>query len=42
MFNALRYIKALESVGVRRDQAEVQVQFVMDAIEVEVATKSTS
>ena len=40
MFNALRYIKVLESVGFGREQAEAQVQLVMAAIEEEVASKS--
>lgn len=39
MFNAFKYIKKLEAVGFRRDQAEVQVQLVLDSIEEEVATK---
>lgn len=39
MFNALKYIKGLEAVGFRRDQAEAQVQLVIDAIEEDVATK---
>lgn len=40
MFNALKYIKSLEAVGFVREQAEAQVQLVLDAIEEEVATKS--
>ena len=40
MFNALKYTHQLEAVGFRREQAEVQVQFVLDAIETEVATKT--
>lgn len=39
MFNALEYIRNLEAVGVRRDQAEVHVQLVLDAIGEELATK---
>lgn len=40
MFNALKYIKNLEAVGFRREQAEAQVQLVLEAIEDEVATRS--
>lgn len=40
MFNALKYIKNLESVGVPRDQAEAQVQLVIDTFQENVATKS--
>lgn len=40
MFNALKYIKKLEAVGFPREQAEVQVQLVLDSIGQEVATKS--
>lgn len=40
MFNALKYIRALEGVGVPRDQAEAQVQLVMDTFQENVATKS--
>ena len=39
MFNALKYIKALEAAGVGREQAEAQVQLVFAAIEDEVASK---
>ena len=39
MFNALRYIKNLEETGIPRQQAEAQVQLVIDAIEEEVVTK---
>lgn len=39
MFNALEYIRNLEAVGVGRDQAEVHVQLVLDAIGEELATK---
>lgn len=40
VFNALKYIKNLEAVGVPREQAEAQVQLVIAAIEDEVASKS--
>jgi len=40
VFNALRYIKNLEATGIPRNQAEAQVQLVLDAIEGEVATKT--
>jgi hypothetical protein len=40
MFNALKYIKSLEAVGFRREQAEAQIQLVFDAIEEDVATKA--
>jgi hypothetical protein len=40
MFNALKYTHRLEAVGIPREQAEAQVQLVLDAIETEVATKS--
>ena len=40
MFNALKYIRSLESVGFKREQAEVQVQLVMDTYEENVATKT--
>lgn len=40
MFNALKYIKRLEAVGVPRKQAEAHVQLYMDSIDVEIATKS--
>jgi hypothetical protein len=40
MFNALKYTHQLEAVGIPREQAEAQVQLVLDAIETEVATKS--
>ena len=40
MFNALKYIRNLEAVGIRREQAEAQVQLVLDAIGDEVATKT--
>lgn len=38
MFNALKY--NLETVGSQRNQAEAQVQLVMDAINEDPATKS--
>ena len=40
MFNALKYIKNLEDVGFRRDQAEAQVQILIDAVEGELVRKS--
>lgn len=40
MFNALKYTRNLEAVGIPREQAEAQVQLVLDAIDVEVATKT--
>lgn len=40
MFNALKYIRTLESVGFKREQAEAQVQLVMDTYEENVATKA--
>lgn len=40
MFDALRYIKSLEEVGFRRDQAEAQVQLVMDCFKDNIATKT--
>ncbi len=39
MFNALKYIKNLEDVGFRRDQAEAQVQILIDAVEGELVRK---
>ncbi len=39
MFNALKYIKKLEEVGFPREQAEAQLQIVIDVIEGELATK---
>lgn len=40
MFNALKYIKQLEGVGVPREQAETHVQLVMDCFQDNVATKA--
>jgi hypothetical protein len=40
MFNALKYIKNLENVGFPREQAEAQVQLVIDSFQENVATKS--
>lgn len=40
MFNALKYIKSLEGVGFPREQAEAQVQLVMDTFQENVATKT--
>lgn len=39
MFNALKYIRALEGVGFPREQAEAQVQLVIDSFQENVATK---
>ena len=39
MSNAMKYIKALEAAGFNRNQAEAQVQMVLDAIEGDLATK---
>lgn len=40
MFNALKYIRKLEAVGISRDQAEAYVEVAMGTIEDGVATKS--
>jgi hypothetical protein len=40
MFNALKYIKALQDVGFPREQAEAQVQLVIDSFQENMATKS--
>ena len=40
MSNAMKYIKDLEAAGFARNQAEAQVQMVLDAIEGDLATKS--
>lgn len=40
MSNPMKYIKDLESVGFERNQAEAQVQMVLDAIEGDLVTKS--
>lgn len=39
MFNALRYIRKLEEVGFPREQAEAQLQIVIDVIEGELVNK---
>lgn len=39
MVNALKYIKNLEEAGFSRDQAEAQVQVLIDATEGELVTK---
>jgi hypothetical protein len=39
MFNAMKYIKALEAAGIAREQAEAHVQLVIDAMEGELVTK---
>lgn len=40
MANPMRYIKELEAVGFQRNQAEAQVQMVLDAIEGDLVTKN--
>lgn len=40
MSNPMKYIKDLEAVGFERQQAEAQVQMVLDAIEGDLVTKS--
>lgn len=40
MFNALKYIKALEGVGFPREQAEAQVQLIIDSFNENVATRA--
>lgn len=40
MSNPMKYIKALEAVGFARNQAEAQVQMVLDALEGELVTKA--
>ena len=40
MSNPMRYIKDLEAAGFQRNQAEAQVQMVLDAIEGDLVTKS--
>lgn len=40
MFNAMKYIRDLEAAGFERNQAEAQVQMVLDAIEGEMVTKN--
>jgi hypothetical protein len=39
MSNAMKYIRDLEAAGFKREQAEAQVQMVLDAIEEDLATK---
>lgn len=39
MFDTLKYSKALEAVGVSRQQAEVHVQIMSEILEGELATK---
>lgn len=39
MSNAMKYIRDLEAVGFGRDQAEAQVQMVLDALEGDLVTK---
>jgi len=40
MSNPMKYIKDLEAVGFERNQAEAQVQMVLDAIEGDLVTKN--
>ena len=40
MSNPMKYIKDLEAVGFERNQAEAQVQMVLDAIEGDLVTKA--
>jgi hypothetical protein len=40
MSNAMKYIKDLEAAGFERNQAEAQVQMVLDAIEGDLVTKA--
>jgi hypothetical protein len=40
MFNALKYIKTLEGVGFPREQAEAQVQLIIDSFQENVASRA--
>ena len=40
MSNPMKYIKDLEAAGFQRNQAEAQVQMVLDAIEGDLVSKS--
>jgi hypothetical protein len=40
MSNPMRYINDLEAAGFQRNQAEAQVQMVLDAVEGDLVTKS--
>jgi len=40
MSNAMKYIRDLEAAGFQRNQAEAQVQMVLDALEGDLVTKS--
>jgi hypothetical protein len=40
MFNAMTYIHKLEAEGIPRNQAEAQVQLVLDAVDGELVTKT--
>lgn len=40
MANPMKYIKELEAAGFNRDQAEAQVQMVLDALEGDLVTKA--
>lgn len=39
-FNALKYTKKLEGVGIAREQAEAHVQVIAEIVEDDVATKN--
>lgn len=39
MFNALKYTKQLEEVGLTREQAETHVQIMIEIMELNLATK---
>jgi hypothetical protein len=39
MFNAIRYTKKLEEVGISREQAEAHIQIFSEIVEGELATK---
>ena len=40
MFDTLRYSKALEAVGVSRDQAEAHIKIIAEIVEGDLATKA--
>lgn len=39
MFDTLKYSKALEAVGISRDQAEAHIRIIAEIVEDEMATK---
>jgi hypothetical protein len=39
MFDTLKYSKALEAVGISRDQAEAHIKIIAEIVEGELATK---